>query len=262
MPRKKVKPPPIRTDMEKIKGWFYLDFIPESVCFFKPGDPVRVGNLDNCFVVESFYDGKVYKVRHQENPKKIWQHYPEKTSFHEWFCLYIPEEEGTAPGFSVEKGIRESSSRIDINGLMAKVLRFGTDLDPEYQRGLVWNKEEKTSLLDSIFNHVEIGRFVFRNLPFKDVHTPNYEIIDGKQRLTTIVDFYLNRFKYRGYYFSQLNRHDKNIFKGFAVLVAEIENVTDVQVMKYFKKINKTSHPITKEHFSKIDDLIKEKVRV
>jgi len=264
MPKKKIAPKTAlpRTDLETINGQFYIDFIPEASRIFNPGDPVRVGNLDNCFVVESFYNNRIYKLRHTKNSEEKYEEiviYPEEISFHEWFDLFIEEEEGKAPKFSVEQNIRKNSSQTNLDSLIAKVLRFGTNLSPEYQRGLEWNDEEKSALLDSIFNSIEIGRFVFRSLPFKDIHTYSYEIVDGKQRLTTIIDFFLNKFKYRGYYYSELNKHDKCIFSQYPVLIAEIENVTDIQVMQYFKKINKTSHPITKAHFAKIDALIEKK---
>lgn len=39
-----------------------------------------------------------------------------------------------------------------------------------------------------------------------------YEIIDGKQRLTALLEFNEDRFQYNGYYFSELSNADKNKF--------------------------------------------------
>ena len=38
---------------------------------------------------------------------------------------------------------------------------FGIDFSPEYQRDYVWDLEDKVDLIDSIFNNIEIGKFVF-----------------------------------------------------------------------------------------------------
>lgn len=69
---------------------------------------------------------------------------------------------------------------------------------PPYQRYFVWSKEKLKTLVDSIINNrfvppVTIGSFI------KDGKRINY-IIDGQQRLTSILLAYLNRFPNREYY--------------------------------------------------------------
>ena len=39
-------------------------------------------------------------------------------------------------------------------------------MNPDYQRGLVWDEENKTLLLNSIFNNIEIGKFSFIKLNY------------------------------------------------------------------------------------------------
>lgn len=74
----------------------------------------------------------------------------------------------------------------------------GVNMNPIYQRGLVWNEQDKESLIESIFLGANIGLFIFRDSNGK-LDEPWNEIVDGKQRLSTIVDFFENRFRYRGY---------------------------------------------------------------
>lgn len=69
---------------------------------------------------------------------------------------------------------------------------------PKYQRYYVWSQSKLKTLVNSILNHrfvppVTIGSFV------KDGKRINY-IIDGQQRLTSILLAYLNRFPNRDYY--------------------------------------------------------------
>ena len=72
---------------------------------------------------------------------------------------------------------------------------------PEYQRRLVWDLTKKSRLIESLFMNVPVPPI------FLYEHDLNrYEVMDGQQRLNTIIDFYLNKFSLRGLeYWSALN---------------------------------------------------------
>lgn len=73
-------------------------------------------------------------------------------------------------------------------------------MDPDYQRDYVWADKDKEYLLDSIFSKLDIGKFVLVEQDSKvwfETHNM-YEILDGKQRLSTLVAFYENRIPYHG----------------------------------------------------------------
>ncbi|CAM4488636.1 DUF262 domain-containing protein [Paenibacillus tarimensis] len=68
------------------------------------------------------------------------------------------------------------------------------DFNPEYQRvSSVWSTENKQLLIDSIINGLDLPKFYLhyfpsRNNPLNDKQL-TYAIIDGKQRMETIIDF-------------------------------------------------------------------------
>jgi hypothetical protein len=62
-------------------------------------------------------------------------------------------------------------------------------LNPPYQRGLVWSDKEKQGYIDSIFRGI-VPNSVIINIE----DDGKIVCIDGKQRLTTLVDFCKNRF--------------------------------------------------------------------
>jgi Protein of unknown function DUF262 len=67
------------------------------------------------------------------------------------------------------------------------------NLHPEYQRRLVWDRKKKSLLIESLLMNVPIPPvFLF------EYDLNRYEVMDGQQRLNTIVDFYQNRFKLSG----------------------------------------------------------------
>jgi 5-methylcytosine-specific restriction endonuclease McrA len=64
---------------------------------------------------------------------------------------------------------------------------------PPYQRKSVWSKIKKQALMDSLFRRYYIPKLVIREVRLSDTHTIN-EIIDGQQRITTVQDFFDNKY--------------------------------------------------------------------
>ena len=65
------------------------------------------------------------------------------------------------------------------------------DFSPAYQRrSSLWKRKQKQLLIDSILNGLDIPKFYFQFMPpmVENMHY-NYAIIDGKQRIETILGF-------------------------------------------------------------------------
>jgi hypothetical protein len=62
---------------------------------------------------------------------------------------------------------------------------------PKFQRGLVWNKAKKESLLQTIHRGFPFGALLVSNFPNQDML-----LLDGQQRLSTIREYEQNKFKY------------------------------------------------------------------
>jgi hypothetical protein len=92
--------------------------------------------------------------------------------------------------------LRLSQERNDF--LLPQVLDFvekakWINLHPEYQRRLVWDKKKRSLFIESLLMNVPIPPvFLFES------EYGRYEVMDGQQRLNTIVEFYGNRFKLTG----------------------------------------------------------------
>jgi hypothetical protein len=67
------------------------------------------------------------------------------------------------------------------------------NLHPEYQRRLVWDQEKKSLLMESLLMNVPIPPVFLYEFDLSQ-----YEVMDGQQRLNTIVEFYDNRFELKG----------------------------------------------------------------
>lgn len=133
----------------------------------------------------------------------------------------------------------------------------------QYQRGLVWNLEQKQSLISSIWNNVEIGKFVIRPRSFSWVenrikegrldNTSFSDLVDGKQRINSIVSYIKNEFPdLDGVYFDDLSESAKRKMMGYRNIsyLQLDENVTDKEVIETFLAINFAGVPMSIDHIN------------
>lgn len=151
---------------------------------FTVGDKVQVGHLLNCVVDEALEGGYMYLIRSGANCD----------DYSCWAWTNVrPLDNGNSTHFAKRNSALSRLHYSDRNmySLLNYHYLFGVDFNPDYQRGSVWDEEDREKLLDSIFAGREIGRFVFKQLPFIRANDDGnyYEIVDGKQRMLTCLLF-------------------------------------------------------------------------
>ncbi len=224
--------------------------------FFKIGDFVKIGALENVTITEVLVDGLAYNA-HYDYMGQAYGRPDRKIGDGIWdWTSVFPLTAFTAGEPLHEKDdVRITYYNSSLDSLINKVYHAGVEFNPDYQRDLVWNKEQKISLIESIFTNVEIGKFAFIK---KDYGTKGhlFEILDGKQRLSTIIEFYEDRFEWRGKKFSELCFSDAHHFTGFPISFGEVGEMTDQQIYRLFLKMNTSGTPVSKEHLDKIKSLV------
>lgn len=75
---------------------------------------------------------------------------------------------------------------------ISNVHQGGLDISPDYQRGYIWSNEYKDQLILSIILNYPIGNIVINNIDEPNDRNARQELVDGKQRLTTIIRFVNN----------------------------------------------------------------------
>lgn len=255
MAKKKIrKELTIEELVEREKSDFQYAYCTEPSYRFNVGDSVSVGNLQDC-VVESVHDGgKMYVIDYTNVDNNYGNPIitPHSKKVFRWESVRPVTE--NKKSFIKNDDVKISFSQSDINGLIHKVLYFGVDFNPDYQRDLVWNEDDKIALLDSVFNNIDIGKFAFIHLGYNSEY--GYQILDGKQRLTTLVDFYLNKFPYKGVYYNELSVRDQRWFMNRSVSVGEMYEASRELILKYFIMLNTTGHVVSKEHLDKVAGLL------
>lgn len=85
------------------------------------------------------------------------------------------------------------STSVELETIVARINRNEINLQPEFQRGEVWNKKKKQKLIDSILRGWTIP-------PIHFIKNENKidDVLDGQQRLVSIRDFCNNEFAIDG----------------------------------------------------------------
>lgn len=133
------------------------------------------------------------------------------------------------------------------------------DFDPEYQRGLVWTIEQKQAFIKALMiGKAEIQPIFIRN-PKKC--KGELEVLDGKQRLTTILEYIRGEFEVEGFYYKDLNSSDIQILNYTPMVYTEIkyyDNKVGLTMMpteqkiELFLQVNGYGQHVSDEHLERI----------
>jgi hypothetical protein len=121
------------------------------------------------------------------------------------------------------------------------------DLNPPYQRRSVWNKDYKQFFIDSILRNYPIPP-IFVNLEVTKEGKTKYHVIDGKQRLLSILEFLRDEFALSakhsvdiapGQYFSQLDSAIQRSFYSYFLPFEFFTEITNDVVVNIFDRFNR-----------------------
>lgn len=233
--------------------------INEPAYFFNIGDKVRYGGMKESIIDMIAHDGKVYGLKCIATDNNYGNPYDYETYRVVPWIDVRPLDSGNTE-FAENQNVSLYFNNFCVESLIRKHYHFGIDFDPDYQRGYVWTQEDKELLLDSIFKNIDIGKFVFIRLSDFEWMKRNfgYEILDGKQRLSTLIEFYENKLAYKGKYYNDLSDRDKWAFKNHIVSVAEVDETDKKTVLKYFLMLNRTGKAMEETHLKVVEDMLKE----
>ncbi len=233
-----------------------LRLIPSPTYSFNIGDKVKIGRYVDATIIEKHEDGKFYKIEYSVEHTNYGRPYIETGLLRYIIWLDVRPMSHTTESF-----IRNDDMRVDfvstgIGNLLSKAYHFGTDMNPDYQRCYVWNEDDKVKLIDSIFHNVDIGKFCFVHRGYGA--DCMYEVVDGKQRMRTILDFYENRFAYKGKYFNDLCARDQSWFENYTISMAELRKADKKSILKYFILLNRTGKVMEESQLNKVENMLGE----
>lgn len=129
-----------------------------------------------------------------------------------------------------------------------------------YQREKVWSEEKKSFLIDSILKNYPIPPVFFRMKIDPDTGVTRYDVIDGKQRLTTIKEFIegsinlpddfgddkIGNSDLNGANFKDLDKYEKykKQFWRYRIPIIFIETEDTELIKNVFDRLNRNGEPL------------------
>jgi hypothetical protein len=126
-------------------------------------------------------------------------------------------------------------------------------IQPKYQRRRTgWPLTAKTALIDTIMNNFPLPPIYLRDF-VNDEGKRRKEIIDGQQRISTIVEFYNNEFNlsknifdenFVGLTYSQLPISEQRMIEDFEVSFISVRGASESDIISIFSRLNSFSLPL------------------
>jgi len=129
------------------------------------------------------------------------------------------------------------------------------ELDPPYQRRSVWNQPYRDYFIDTILlNYPTPAIFLYEEISMEGI--AKYNLVDGKQRLTTVFNFINNEFPVsetavnqdlRGIYFEEFSGDDRISFFNYSFLVEYLPTSDENIINNIFDRINRNVAKLTQQ---------------
>lgn len=129
------------------------------------------------------------------------------------------------------------------------------NLNPPYQRRSVWTRKDRIFFLDTIFNGYPCPA-IFLHKTTNDSGKSTYHVVDGKQRLETIIMFAENRLampkdhfgaELAGKKFKGLSSNYKQKFWDYVLAVDMLDIVEQAVVDEVFDRLNRNSRKLERQ---------------
>ncbi|MBX8531074.1 DUF262 domain-containing protein [Pseudomonas cichorii] len=126
------------------------------------------------------------------------------------------------------------------------------NLSPDFQRGSVWTPSAKVFLIDTILNDLPMPQVFFRTKIDAATQTMTREVVDGQQRLRTILEFAAGKLKlssksprFKGKVYVDLDVADQESFLSYKIPCVQLINSDNSMVLEIFARLNSYSVKVT-----------------
>lgn len=143
----------------------------------------------------------------------------------------------------------------DVSWFLDLHRRKQLNLDPPYQRKSVWTKSDRLFFLDTVFRGYPTG-VIFLHKSLDEQGAVAYNVVDGKQRLETILLFANDELKISNDFgnrelnnkkFTGLSGDHKRAFWNYVFTVEQFERFEGSTVNDIFDRLNRNTLKLTKQ---------------
>ncbi|MBB5236290.1 DUF262 domain-containing protein [Deinococcus budaensis] len=125
-------------------------------------------------------------------------------------------------------------------------------ITPKFQRRSVWMPKAKSYLMDTIVRGMPMPPIYIRPLLDTDSHRTIREVVDGQQRIRTILEYIKGEFSILsthnkdlgGIFYSELSDQVKRNILEYKITANLLESISDSEVLELFSRINTYTVPL------------------
>lgn len=146
-----------------------------------------------------------------------------------------------------------SVGQITLVDLISALERKELLINKDYQRGSgIWPDFAKSYFIDTILENYPFPKIYLYQAFDRTTERPIKEIVDGQQRVSTIVDFYKNKLvltsaskKYAGMRFNDLPEDARHRFISFQIETSTIYSASRAELLEMFRRMNAYTSPLS-----------------
>lgn len=139
------------------------------------------------------------------------------------------------------------------------VTNSGLILNPDFQRGNVWTDFQRTAYLEFFLRRGKTGRDIYFNHPYwqtgRQCKPGDFVLVDGLQRITTILMFTKDKIKAFGYKYSEFAGSPSITDHRLIFWVNELQ--TRKEVLTWYLEMNTGGSVHTEDEINKVKELLK-----
>ncbi|MEN5279780.1 DUF262 domain-containing protein [Serratia marcescens] len=143
--------------------------------------------------------------------------------------------------------------QITLIDLIGSLQRKELIINKDYQRGSgVWPDFAKSYFIDTILENYPFPKIYLYQAFDRATDRPVKEIVDGQQRVTTIVEFYNNRLtltsaskNFSGMRYSDLPEEARVRFISFQIETSTIYSASRAELLEMFRRMNSYTSPLS-----------------
>lgn len=148
---------------------------------------------------------------------------------------------------------------IDIDDIDRTIERYvsgyNLDIDPDFQRGHVWDEEKQIRFIEFMLRGGRSSRVIYFNHPgWMNSFKGDFVLVDGKQRLNAAMRFVKNEIPAFGYYRKEYTDKPSFIHSSFQFNINSLK--TRKEVLQWYLDLNTGGVVHTKEEIDKVKKLL------
>ena len=212
----------------------------------------------NSFKIGYEVKDKTLVLKYKQN-----RHYPSISE--EEICLkgtLVPVQQSLQKKLSYDEEFESVTLRSSVKYFYMLFKDNLIDLNPIYQRGYVWTKQQKNDYILNLFESRAEIKPVVVQYGAEGKEDDLLEILDGKQRLSTLFDFIDNKVTVNGLYFKDLANEDQEFIMNHKIDYRRIMKRSDASdlsletKLQLFYEINLYGTKMTDEELKKVQKLL------